>query len=447
MDVAEGLREDDVAVPPRSAVLDQLARYLDAGAPVMVLVAKLDRLKPFNHAHGVERGDQLLAAIGRRMIAVAGDIRCVGSLRNDVFMMLAEPSTLPALTQIDDIVAELTKPLSLAGVGHVPELRIGVAISEPERSDVDELLIEASAAMRAAVSSRVSVVLADDNIRAVAHLEAVIERDIEAAMADDLLAFGYQPVVTLHDGVIHGAEALLRWDHPEFGVLDPTIVLARIDALGLMDRFTEWSITRVARDWATVIRPGSGFEGMSVSVNVSEQQLSNPLCVPMMLRALSAHSLRPESVILELVESGPVGVGAAAAKSLQALADAGFLIVLDDFGTGFNALEYFLRFPIHGLKFDRSLISSMVTSSTARTIVSGVARIADELGVVTVAEGLETTDEIDACRQVPLTLGQGWQFGYPGTLDEFVQIARRSRLGVDPADLERTRLDQRPPTS
>ena len=428
----------------RQQILHTLDQYVKRGETMLVFVVKLDRLKLFNHAHGVATGDQLIATIGNRLVDLAGESADVGSLGSGAFMMLTPPGSGGVLARVGGIVASMSEPVQIAGNEHVPELRIGVSVADAGRATVDQLLIEASAAMRTAADRRSRVVIADDDIRMRANLTAIVERDIESALSNDELRFAYQPVVAVHDGVIHGAEALLRWDHPELGAVDPQLVVDSIDAMGLGDRFTRWSLDRIAREWATVIAPGSGLEGASVSINVCQEQLANPHFVSMVQHAQSTHGLDTQSFVFEVVESGPVGIGDAAADTLRSLASIGGLIVLDDFGTGLNALEYFLEFPVHGIKFDRGLISAMSTSETARVIVRGVARIADELGVLTVAEGIETEADLEASQAIPLTFGQGWHFGYPVPLDEFIDTARRSREGVAAAAIERSTFNEKP---
>lgn len=431
------------SISSRTEILDELERRISDEQATLVIVVKPARLKPFNHSHGVAMGDRLLEAMAIRMCEVAGSNRLAGALRSGLFMLLVEPGSARTEVRVRQIVDALNRPILVGDLEHTAGVRVGVAYADSARTDVDQLLIEANAAMRSASDLRRQVVIADDHIRKRANKVAVIERDVEAVLDSGDLAFDYQPVVALDNGIIHGAEALLRWRHPELGDLDPPDVIARIKSQGLTDRFTEWSLDRIAGQWASIVGPESGMHGASVSINLHEEQLASPLFVPMVERVLGRHSLDPESVVLEVVETGPIGIGEAAAKTLRAVADIGCPIVLDDFGTGFNALEYFLEFPVMGLKFDRSLIVSMRSNETARVIVRGVARIADELGVLTVGEGVETEADAVNCREVPLTMGQGWHYGYPLKLDEFVALALESRRGFTPEALHRSVFGER----
>jgi len=440
-------RVGDDPISSRARILSRLVDFTVQDRPVLVCVAKLDRLKSFNHAHGVARGDQFINAIGDRMVQVVGAADRVGKLRGDVFMMLVEPGDATPAVAAEALCNALNLPLRVADTSVEPGLKVGVALASATEADVDRLLIEASAAMRAARSSRTTdVVMADRSIRSDVHTISAIERDVEQAMATGDLGFSYQPIVTLKDNVVHGAEALLRWDHPELGQLDPNLVVRRIDAIGLLERFTTWSIDQVASDWASAIKPGSGLEGASVSINVNDAQIANPTFTSALMKAHETYGLDRSSLVLEVVESRPIGQGNGAALALQQLADSGSLVVLDDFGTGFNALEYFLQFPIHGIKFDRSLIAAMQTNEKANVIVRGVAKIADELGVATAGEGIEGPSVAKWCKDVPLTFGQGWHFGRADSIEAFVRHATASREAIQPSQVHRKTFAVEPPS-
>lgn len=416
----------------RSAILAALDRRVASGEGVLIIAIKVEGMKSFNHAHGIRMGDRLLDVIGDRILSLAGPDQHIGSLSGDVFLVLDDRRGSEWLEVIvEQATTALTRSVMLDEVEAHPRVKVGLARAEAGQADADRLVAEASAAMRVAEASRSDVVVrADKHIRQESRTEGIIDRDIERAIVANELTFAFQPLVTLHDNVVHGAEALLRWNHPEIGHVNPALLIERIEAVGLTQQFTEWSLDQLARRWASVVNGSNGLSGMSVSMNFNEDQLAHPDCATVVSNTISAHDLSPHCLVIEVVESGPVGVNDLAEATIHDLADAGHRIVLDDFGTGFNALEYFLRFPVHGLKFDRSLVSSMCANPTALVIVRGVAQIADELGVVTVAEGVETEAENDICKDLGLTFGQGWHFGRPVPLAEFVEMARASRAGV-----------------
>lgn len=428
----------------RSDVLDVLAGYVSRGEGARVVIAKLEGMKAFNHAHGVRLGDDLLQIVGGRFVHFASRYGHVGCLHGDVFLIvLPYRSGRDVEPQIEMAAQVCSRPVAIGGIEVIPRLRVGLATTAPGGGDIDQLLIEASAAMRSAESlsaesSSAMVVTADQNIRDRAHIETVVDRDLADALASDALGFAFQPLVTLEDSAVHGAEALLRWRHPEIGLISPPLIIERAQANGLTRRLNQWSVERLTSDWSTFLDGNDARDGMSVSMNFSETQLADRECASIVRDGVRASGLELDQVLIEVVESGRVGDAAEA--TLRALAEAGATIVLDDFGTGFNALEYFLRFPVHCIKFDRSLTHSVATNETSLVIVSGVTEIADRLGVATVGEGIETPADSDMCRGLGLTFGQGWHFGRPMTLSDFGVMADRNRAERDQSALERTSL-------
>lgn len=423
----------------RSRILEMLEARIASQRPVRIAVAKVEGMKSFNHAHGIRVGDQLLSILGERIVSVLDGVGHVGTLSGDVFLSVEDDHGDGGVSDefIASAVAALSQPLQLGDIDFRPRFKLGIASARPGEGDADQLIVEASAAMRAAAASPLSdIVTADREIRTSAHLEGVVDRDLPRALSDGELSFAYQPLVTLHDSAVHGAEALLRWNHPEVGFVDPGLVIARAEAIGLTREFTAWSASRITSEWARALGENEDLRGLAVSINLNERQLADRECAAMVHDAIRSSELKADGLIIEVVESGRIGDLAEA--SLRALADAGSIIVLDDFGTGFNALEYFLRFPVHGIKFDRSLTHSIASNHTSLVIVQGVAEVADRLGVATVGEGIETSDDAAMCRDLGLTFGQGWHFGRPVSLDEFVADALANR-----AERPRQSLDRR----
>lgn len=437
MPLPDSSSEEPCGPASRSVVLKTLEDLIADGHGALVIVAKVEGMKSLNHVHGIRFGDELLRVIGARIETLAPASGHVGTLSGDVFLVVSRAGKVDDVAEtVGEAAAGWSRPVRVGDVAVRPRFKIGIAHAAPGRGDVDQLMVEASAAMRAASASTYSdIVTVDDQIRSRAHTETVIDRDIEEALSSGALSFAYQPVVTLNDSVIHGAEALVRWEHPEVGFVNPALLVERIDAMGLTRRFTRWSVDRVTSEWADMLNENDALHGVSVSMNFNETQLADRECAAMVHDAVRTSRLRPDGLIVEVVESGRIGELAEA--TLRALAAAGSVIVLDDFGTGFNALEYFLRFPVHGIKFDRSLTHSIATNDTSAVIVAGVADMAKKLGVVTVGEGIETVDDANMCRDLRLTFGQGWHFGRPVPLADFLPLALASRSGVAAALLDR----------
>jgi EAL domain-containing protein (putative c-di-GMP-specific phosphodiesterase class I)/GGDEF domain-containing protein len=422
----------------RGEILATLDDLVAQDATCLIALVRVDRMKSVNHLVGVNGGDQLLTELGRRMIESVGSPERVGLLRGGIFMLLIESTGGDPTQQAHDIVASLNHPVGVNGLSLDPDLKVGVTVCHPEDNDIDQLLVSASAALRSARNSLAhDLVVADQTIRAQALIEKVVDRDIASALAANKLSFVFQPVVSVATSQVRGAEALLRWNHPELGNVPPGLIVERALMQGLAPIFTSWCAQQIAQDWASLVQSAPELDALFVTLNLSEGQLNQRECASSVTQAFADAGLPASTVVVEVVESGPEGVGPRSTETLTALAAAGARIALDDFGTGLNALEYFLKFPIHAVKFDRSLVAAIEPGSKAEVIVRGIARIADELGVATAAEGIEDIPTLETCRALGLTFGQGWHLGHPTPIKDFGVLAMQTqRLVVDLVEAE-----------
>jgi len=409
------------AVLTRSRILDRLAQRVERGQSVALIVVKVSGVK-------VQRGDELLQAMADRLLAAINGRGSLGEMGGNVFLAVPDSDLSPAAVSrfANELARTDKEPVTLGPIVWSPRLSIGTSHAPAGEGNVDDALMEASEAMRAARRSRSShVAMATAEIRAVAHRRAVVDRDLLSALQTNAVTFEFQPVVKLATGEIHGGEALMRWEHPELGPVAPECIMERVQALDLTRKFTAWAVESLTGSWSEMLAVNPDLADLTLAINLNERQLADSRCVASVLDAIDSHGLPRSSVIIEVGESGRIGEFAE--TSLETLAEAGCSIMLDDFGTGFNALEYFLRFPVHGIKFDRSLIHGMGDNATARAILEGVATVAHRLGVVTVAEGIETAEDIDLCDELELMSGQGWHFSSAQTIAEFAESARASR--------------------
>jgi len=236
--------------------------------------------------------------------------------------------------------------------------------------------------------------------------------DLERALARDEFHLVYQPVVSLDDGGVVGAEALLRWAHPRHGVLLPAAFLPALEDSGLIVGVGAWALRTAcaqAAEWnAAAVRP------VSVGVNVSAHQAADPGVVEHVACALDASGLDPSLLHLELTETVPLERTAAVADRLAELRSLGVKLVLDDFGTGWCSLGYLTRFPIDAIKLDRSFVAALAHDARAAAIVDAVIALAGRLGVEIVAEGIETGGQRDDVVAAGCSLAQGFFFGAPG---------------------------------
>ncbi len=420
--------DDLTGVMARQAVLDVVGAAFasDPKLPSLLFI-DMDGFKTVNDTYGHQAGDQVLRLVARRMERLLGSSDALGRLGGDEFLVMIreDPQGDRAAAVAEAMVESCAMPIALGAVRIAPRLSIGIASAEDARSTAGQLLLDADQALYSAKRGGGGIARADAQIRSRAALVAVIDREIDAALERGLLDYHYQPIRCLATGDLLGAEALVRWNHPEYGAVPPQLLLERVEATGRVDRFTEWSLNRVAGDLAYARTMIASAGALTFSVNLSRPQLAWTGCATSFIGSCNAHGLETRDLIAEVVESSEIQTGDAAEATLRTLAGSGAAIALDDFGTGHNALGYFTRFPIHAIKFDRSLVRAMATDDKARRILTALASMSRDLGIVTLAEGVETQRERDLSAAAGIPHGQGWHFGHPSSLAGLITLARR----------------------
>ncbi len=412
----------------RRAILDHLAERLQdhEAAPPAILFIDLDGFKAVNDSHGHAAGDAMLVEMARRFEGVLRTEDALGRLGGDEFLVVCDEGVdgHRAMQIADRITEACVEPFGFGSFSISPGASIGVAAARSRSHTAAQLLNEADAAMYLAKRNRTGPVRADAHIEARTARIGAVDRELDAAMESGLISFHYQPVRHLTTGEILGAEALLRWDHPVHGMISPFEIIGRAEMTGRIEALTAWSLDTVCRTWASLSKEFPHFWEKAASFNLSPQQLSWRGYCDMHLETIERHGLRRHDVIVEVVESGTIDVGTAAEATLQQLGSEDVIIGLDDFGTGHHALGYFTRFPIHAIKFDRSLIMELPKSSSARSIVKGLAHIAAEIGITAVGEGIETQAEADICVELGLEQGQGFLLARPMPIDDLRALIR-----------------------
>ncbi len=410
----------------RRAIIGELNERLaeEVGPPPCLLFLDLDGFKRLNDAYGHLAGDEALRQVARRFRAAIRTDDLLGRLGGDEFLVLLESYTdeRSAMTIARRLVDACEEPLQIDAAKIVVRPSVGVTRSLDWSTSVERLLTEADLAMYRAKRSNDRVAVADDEIRRQADLVGAVDRDIGDAIDNGELLHHYQPVRRLSDGEILGCEALLRWSHPVHGPVAPPLIIERVEVNGLVDRFTRWSLNRTAEDLSLLRARIPAWRDKALALNLTTTQLQCVNYATIHQVVLAKHGLQPTDVIVELVESGSVAPGTVAEQALRDLGAQGVIIGLDDFGTGHNVLSYFNQFPVHSIKFDRSMIAGMVESETMRTVVRGLSRLSNDLGIDTLAEGIEREEELEVCRQIGIPKGQGYLLGRPMPLDELIAL-------------------------
>ena len=389
----------------------------DPESAVGVLFCDLDRFKVVNDSLGHAAGDALLSQVAERLRSVLRPEDLLGRVGGDEFVVVVERTrSAGELQELASRLAQaLVEPFFLAGHRHVMTLSLGGTLSRA-RDTADDVLMRADMALlRAKRQGRARYVAFDpsqDRISTRADLQ--LEDDLRMSLeADELRAF-YQPILALGDSSVVGHEALVRWQHPQLGLLPPARFLDLAESSGIIRPLGWWVLAQACHDAA---RAGSGLAaGGWVAVNVSPSQLARPGVAADILAALEHSGLAPERLHLEITETALITASATMAEELGTLSQLGVRIALDDFGTGCSSLSLLRQFPVDVVKIDRSFVEPVLRDRSAHAIVKAVLSMCQDLGLPTVAEGVETFAQRDLLRDLGCTHGQGYLFGRPAPL-------------------------------
>ena len=399
--------------------LADMLRETRDGKRVAVFYLDLDNFKAVNDTLGHQYGDELLKRVAQRLRACVHENITVARVGGDEFAVI-----LPDIVTHDDaallardICQAIRDPYDLFSHVVVTDTSIGIAIAPDNGSQPDELLKNADMALyRAKADGRGTFRFFEAEMDATVKARRALENSLREALMEGQFTLHYQPILNLDENRIPCCEALIRWNHPERGMVPPGEFIPVAEEMGLIVAIGEWVLRQAWNDAAT------WPNNTKVAVNLSPIQMLSPNLVPMVIGALAAAGLPASRLELEITESVLMQNTEATVAALHQLRSLGVKISMDDFGTGFSSLSYLRRFPFDKLKIDRCFISDLSKhDQSGLAIVRSVAALAKNLGMITTAEGVETAEQVELVRMIGCTEVQGFYFGRPQPLKDIVR--------------------------
>jgi diguanylate cyclase (GGDEF)-like protein/PAS domain S-box-containing protein len=406
-------------LPNRGLFADRLAHVLsrrDQQASVAVYFLDLDRFKRINDSLGHGAGDEVLCEVARRLRAALRPEDTVARFGGDEFTILCESlgGVLEAVGVADRLQRPLAEPIRIGAAELRLSASIGVALAEPgEPVDMERMVEDADAAMyRAKERGGARAELFDTGMRERAVKALDVEQELQRAIEHGELRLHYQPQVELASGRMIGAEALLRWEHPERGLLAPGTFLEVAEESGLIVEIGSWAVGEVCRRLRTW-QDREETAGLRLSVNLGARELSHPDIVSTVLGAVRRTAIDPSCLCIEVTESTAMADRDSGFRALRELSLAGVCVAIDDFGTGYSSLDQLRHMPVDVLKIDRSFVQGMGPDSPDTALVAAALAMGAALSMQVVAEGIETDDHASALRDLECRIGQGFLFSRP----------------------------------
>jgi diguanylate cyclase (GGDEF)-like protein/PAS domain S-box-containing protein len=400
---------------------------------VAVMFLDLDNFKNINDSLGHDAGDRLLQAVAGRIAKTTRSSDTVARLGGDEFAVLLEGITAVAEVErlAGALIETLDMPFSLEGMEVRITASVGVAFSSSQ-AGTETLLSNADIAMyHAKAAGKNRYVTFKSQMQDMLHERLRLEADIGRALAREEFFLEYQPIVDLSSGALLGVEALVRWAHPEAGVLMPARFIQVVEECGQIDKLGRWVLKRACQDFCDWRSGIAGAEGLRLAVNISGRHLQHGELVPDVAQALHAAGLEAGNLVIELTESTIMYNTDANLERFHRLKALGVRLAIDDFGTGYSSLSYLHRFPIDILKIDRSFVSRLTNSDHGPELASAVITLGETLGLETVAEGIELEAQVQSLIELGCVAGQGFLFAKAGKLEEIscsTFVARRNAL-------------------
>ncbi|WP_036478659.1 EAL domain-containing response regulator [Myxosarcina sp. GI1] len=420
----DALYDGLTGLPNRSLLMDRIERSLQIAKRnpdylFALLFIDLDRFKIINDSQGHLVGDRLLVAISKLLTKNLRDTDTLARLGGDEFVILLDNIThLKDATIVGDrINQQLQSTFNLQGQTVFTSASIGIALSSTGYENSSDILRDADIAMYRAKAKGKACYEVFDRVMYLETLKAIdLERDLHLALERNEFTMFYQPIVSLTDGALAGFEALIRWRHPEKGLIHPVDFVSVAEDTGLIVAIGDWVMTEACRQlriWQQNFAHLPRIDSLKINVNVASQQIQEPNFVKKLERILAETGLDGRCLRLEIIERALVDSGKKTYKILTEIKRRQVKLSIDDFGTGYSSLSYLQRLPIDNLKIDRSFVSKLNSDRESFEIIKTIITLAHTLGMDTIAEGVETIQQFNRLRNLDCKYAQGYLFAKP----------------------------------
>jgi diguanylate cyclase (GGDEF)-like protein len=407
-------------LPNRALLQDRIAHALARSRrqpqPLAVLFLDLDAFKSVNDSLGHATGDTVLQAVAERLRTSMREEDTVARIGGDEFAILLEGvgDEMGAQEAAARALAALVRPLLIHDRLLLIRASVGVALSVNGQETVDDLLRNADLAMYAAkTSGKGRYQLFEPDLHRAAVNRLLLEQDLRVALERQEFVVHYQPIVALIGGQITGVEALVRWRHPERGLVEPDDFIPLAEETGLILPIGRWVLREACTQGARWHALHPHLATLEVSVNLSVKQLEDADLVAYVHQVLTETGLAPERLLLELTESALMQDAEGGLRQLRALKALGVRLAIDDFGTGYSSLSYLRQFPVDMLKIDKSFVASLSSQPGEVALVRAMLRLGHSLNLRVLAEGIEMPEQAGTLQDLQCELGQGYYFAKP----------------------------------
>ena len=406
---------------------------LRSGSSMALMFLDMDQFKRINDTLGHDAGDILLKEVSNRLSATVRENDTVSRIGGDEFTILLTDvhHTADVLVVAEKLLLALAKPIRIKGQDIVTTVSIGITLTPDDSTDVNTLMKNADLAMYRAKElgrNNFQFFSEDMNQSILEHLS--LEKEINEAINREQFSLVFQPKISLFDYSVTGVETLIRWQHPEKGMITPDRFIPVAEETGQIIEIGSWVLEQSCRQISSLIRSNVLPNTAKVAVNLSARQFTDPSLLARINSVIEISQIPPHCLELEITESTLMEDVESAIQIMQEIKKIGVAIAIDDFGTGYSSLAYIKRFPIDVLKVDRSFVMDIPDDKNDMAITAAVIAMAHKLSMTVVAEGVETQEQLHFLRQNNCDEGQGYLFSRPlslGQLHQFLNENERMR--------------------